>query len=323
MTRSTRRARNRRPNRGGQATDRDQQATIRTRRREQEDHRGAEKGPRQQADDQELASIKALYEQEKQLAGQKPAQIAEINNKIEALEAQHTLKMLQEQTKAAQETAKVWQQESQQMAGTLTSSLSQAIEGAVEHTKTKDAGKKLAQSLFNELINDLVKNALTKPLETALRPCSKGLPPDLAAAATGVAGGCERDDEHDYSRSAADQARCSSALSATCSAAFPARLAARPAAWRRGGGRLAAAGRRWLIFAGLLLLRCRLVACSLARQFRRQGRLPRAHSSRRDDRSLRPGRPAAPGARGRQRRRWRARRGKYRPCFADLQYLRE
>ena len=35
-----------------------------------------------QADDQELASIKALYEQEKALAGQKPAQIAEINNKI-------------------------------------------------------------------------------------------------------------------------------------------------------------------------------------------------------------------------------------------------
>ena len=37
----------------------------------------------QQADDQELASIKALYEQEKQLAGQKPAQVQEINNKIE------------------------------------------------------------------------------------------------------------------------------------------------------------------------------------------------------------------------------------------------
>ncbi len=128
-----------------------------------------------QADDDELASIKALYEQEKQIAGQKPAQIAEINNKIEALEAQHTLKMLQEQTKAAQETAKVWEQESQQMAGTLTSSLSSAIEGAVEHTKTKDAGKKLAQSLFNELVNDLVKNALTKPLETALQPLFQGL----------------------------------------------------------------------------------------------------------------------------------------------------
>ena len=140
-----------------------------------------------QADDDELASIKALYEQEKQIAGQKPAQIAEINNKIEALEAQHTLKMLQEQTKAAQETAKVWEQESQQMAGTLTSSLSSAIEGAVEHTKTKDAGKKLAQSLFNELVNDLVKNALTKPLETALQPLFQGMQTrHLAAAARRV-----------------------------------------------------------------------------------------------------------------------------------------
>jgi hypothetical protein len=128
-----------------------------------------------QADDQELASIKALYEQEKQLAGQKPAQIAEINNKLEALESQHTLKMLQEQTRAAQESAKVWQQESQQMAGTLTSSLSQAIEGIVEHTKPKDAGKKLAQSLMNELISDLVKNTLTKPLEAALAPLFQGL----------------------------------------------------------------------------------------------------------------------------------------------------
>ena len=128
-----------------------------------------------QADDQELASVKALYEQEKQLVGQKPAQIAEINNKIEALEAQHTLKMLQEQTKAAQESAKVWEEASKQMAGTLTSSLSQAIEGAVEHTKTKDAGKKLAQSLFNELTSDLVKQALTNPLETALAPMFKGL----------------------------------------------------------------------------------------------------------------------------------------------------
>ena len=128
-----------------------------------------------QADDQELVSIKALYEQEKQIAGQKPAQIAEIDNKIEALEAQHTLKMLQEQTKAAQEAVKVWQQEASQMAGTLTSSLSQAIEGVVEHTKTKDAGKKLAKSLMDELIGGLVKEALTNPLETALAPMFKGL----------------------------------------------------------------------------------------------------------------------------------------------------
>jgi hypothetical protein len=128
-----------------------------------------------QADDQELVSIKALYEQEKQIDGQKPAQIQEINNKIEALESQHTLKMVQEQTKAAQESAKVWNEEAKQMAGTLTSSLSQAIEGAVEHTKTKDAGKKLAQSLFNELTSDLVKEALANPLETALAPMFKGL----------------------------------------------------------------------------------------------------------------------------------------------------
>ncbi len=129
----------------------------------------------QQADDQQLASIKALYEQEKQIAGQKPAQIAEINNKIEALESQHTLKMLQEQTKAAQESAKIGQQEASQMAGTLTSSLSTAIENGLDHVKTKDAGKKIAQSLRNELVNELAKDTLTKPLEAALAPAFKGI----------------------------------------------------------------------------------------------------------------------------------------------------
>ena len=39
----------------------------------------------QQADDQQLAAIEALYAREKQLSGQKPAQIQDINNKIEAL----------------------------------------------------------------------------------------------------------------------------------------------------------------------------------------------------------------------------------------------
>jgi hypothetical protein len=129
----------------------------------------------QQADDDELAAIKTLYEQEKQLAGQKPAQIQDINNKIETLEAQHQLKMLQLQTKELQDAKRAIEQQTSQMVGTLTSSLSQAIVGAVEHTGTKDAGKKLAQSLFNDLVNELVKSTLTKPLETALQPLFQGL----------------------------------------------------------------------------------------------------------------------------------------------------
>jgi hypothetical protein len=129
----------------------------------------------QQATDQELAAIESLYAREKQLSGQKPAQIQGINNKIEALESQHQVKMLQLQAKELQDAARAIDQQASHMASTLTSSISQAIEGMVEHTNTKGSGKKLAQSLFNSLVDDLVKNTLTKPLETALQPMFQGL----------------------------------------------------------------------------------------------------------------------------------------------------
>ena len=124
----------------------------------------------QQANNQEFAAIEALYAREKQLSGQKPAQIQDINNKIEALESQHQVKMLELQTKEIQDAAKLAHDQAQQMADTLTSSLSQALIGAVEHTRTKDAGKKLAQSLFSDLANEFAKNTLTEPLEKALEP---------------------------------------------------------------------------------------------------------------------------------------------------------
>ena len=129
----------------------------------------------QQAADQEFASIKALYEREAAIAGEKPQQRQVINNKIEALESQHQVKMLELATKEIQDAAQLAHDQAQQMAGTLTSSLSQALIGAVEHTKTKDAGRKIAQSLFSDLVNEFAKNSLTDPLEKALEPAFKNI----------------------------------------------------------------------------------------------------------------------------------------------------
>lgn len=123
----------------------------------------------------EYAAQLALYQEVAHLEDGKPEKRQETLNKIEALEAAHNKQLTQLSYQAAEEQAKVWAQEAQQMAGTLSSSVSQALEGLVEHTHTKDAGKKLAQSLFNSLADDLVKSTLTKPLETALRPTFKGL----------------------------------------------------------------------------------------------------------------------------------------------------
>jgi hypothetical protein len=140
----------------------------------------------QQADDQEFASIESLYEREKQLIGQKPAHVQDINNKIETLEAQHQLKMLQLQTKEAADAAKAIEQQASAMAGSLTSSLSSALQGLAEHTNTKDAGRKIAQSLFNEMTSELIKSTLTKPLETALQPVLQGISSNITKPIQGV-----------------------------------------------------------------------------------------------------------------------------------------
>ncbi len=128
-----------------------------------------------QADEQQFEATKSLYEREAAIAGQKPQQRQQINNKIETLESQHQVKMLELATKEIEDASKFAREGAQQLAGTLTSSLSQALIGAVEHTKTKDAGRKIAQSLFSDLVNEFAKNTLTSPLEKALEPGFKAM----------------------------------------------------------------------------------------------------------------------------------------------------
>ena len=100
------------------------------------------------------------------------------------------------------------------------------------------------------------------------------------------------------------------------------------------GGAAGALARRWGAAAAAVaffprsatcsrpVLRQGLVGTPFARQFRRQGRLPRARPSRRDDRPRRPGGPAAPGAQERRRRRGRCRERSV-PVGADFQYHRD
>jgi hypothetical protein len=111
-----------------------------------------------QATQKEYQGEVALLEKEKALQGQKPAAIQEINNKIEALQAAHNLKMVKlDQDSLAEETAS-WQR----FADTLTTTFNSQLKGLITGTTTfNKAFKSMATDMLVKFI-EVVENMVVK-----------------------------------------------------------------------------------------------------------------------------------------------------------------
>ncbi len=111
-----------------------------------------------QATEKEYQAELALLEKEKGLPGQKPQQIQEINNKIEALQAQHQIKMVKlDQDALAEETAS-WQR----YFDIVTTSFNSQLRGLITGTTTfKNAFKNMLLDIGIKFI-ETIENMGTK-----------------------------------------------------------------------------------------------------------------------------------------------------------------
>jgi len=112
----------------------------------------------QQAAEAEYNVVRGLYEKERELAGLKPQQKQEIDNKILALDAQFQKTLLQSHYAAARQDAQAWEQ----MSLTISQDMSAAIMGLLEGTKKlSDSLRDIARQIVGYFVKmgaDMVAN---------------------------------------------------------------------------------------------------------------------------------------------------------------------
>jgi hypothetical protein len=132
-----------------------------------------------QATNQEYAAELVLLEKEKALQGQKPAQIQEINNKIEQLEAKHTLTMVKLNQQAAQESMQAWEN----FFEPFNSQFNSAFKGLITGTENF---QKIWKSALTDILMAFIQNGEKMVEQWAI---DTGIMAALSAALNAATGG--------------------------------------------------------------------------------------------------------------------------------------
>jgi hypothetical protein len=136
--------------------------------------------------DEEYATEHALLQKEVALAGQKPAQVQAINDKIKALDEKHADELVKLNFEAAQQAVKPWHDMINAMGSSLQSSIMGFLEGT---TKLRQAVQNMARAIVGEFVKMGVEMVATwaKGIAGQIALSMAGEQAKTAAAGTGTA----------------------------------------------------------------------------------------------------------------------------------------